>query len=179
MNITPVEGSLAGGAYTLVQSGSALVRGSASNSTYNAKVVDAQGNDITADMFQTVSVSHSGNNIVLNVSARRGTSTGPVTSTAWDVKTTNNWTGDGTQFGQLDKVTFGNVANKNVTVDIAVLPGSVTFDGGAGKHLHGHRLRRHDRHRAGERQLRHGAAPEHGQQLLAARPPSPAARGWR
>jgi autotransporter-associated beta strand protein len=131
VNITPAEGSLAGGTYALVQSGGLSFAGSAGNSTYNASIVDQNGIDITADSFQTVSVSHSGSNIVATVSPGRNLAWAGNVNSQWDVKSTNNWTGSGTQFGQLDKVTFGNVANKNVNVDVPVLPGSTTFNGGA------------------------------------------------
>jgi len=131
VNLHAVEGALAGGTYTLVQSGSLATSGSASSATYNAAIVDPDGNDITADAFQTVTVLNSGNNIVASVSAARNLNWQGGVSDAWDVKTTSNWTGSGTQFGQLDRVVFGNVANKNVEINADVLPGSTTFNPGA------------------------------------------------
>ncbi len=71
--------------------------------------------------------------MVLNVSGTSANLNWAGTAgSAWDVKNTNNWSGGDTQFSQLDKVTFGNVANKNVTVNESVAPGSVTFNGGGG-----------------------------------------------
>ena len=131
VNIAPVEGALAGGVYTLVESASLAFGGSANAGTYSTRVFDSAGNDITGDLLQTVGVSHSGNNIVLNVSSGNINWQGNVNS-EWDIKTTNNWSGDSNQYGQLAKVTFGDVANKTVNVDTQVLPGSTTFDGGAG-----------------------------------------------
>ncbi|QDU56940.1 PEP-CTERM sorting domain-containing protein [Aeoliella mucimassa] len=134
VNLTPVEGTLASGAYTLVQASSLSQSGSAGNGTYVERVFDAQGNDITAGMRQTVSVANTSNSVVLNVT---GTSAnlnwnGPANG-LWDVKTSNNWSGTGgPQFNQLDNVTFGNATNKSVTVNSDVAPGSVTFNGGAG-----------------------------------------------
>ena len=131
VNIAPVEGALAGGSYTLVESAGLSFGGTASASTYSTRVFDSAGNDITADLLQTVAVSHAGNDIVLNVSSGNIDWQGNVNS-EWDIKTTINWSGDGAQYGQLAKVTFGDVANKTVNVDAQVLPGSTTFDGGTG-----------------------------------------------
>ncbi len=131
VKIYPVEGTLAGGSYTLVESAGLSFGGAAGNGTYSPRVFDAAGTDITNDMLQTLDVIHSGNNIVLNVSSGDISWQGNVNS-AWDIKTTNNWSGDSNQFGQLAKLTFGNVANKTVNVDAQVQPGTTTFDGGAG-----------------------------------------------
>ncbi|WP_425400442.1 beta strand repeat-containing protein [Aeoliella sp.] len=134
VNIRPVEGTLAGAPYTLIQADSLSLSGAAGNGTYAETVFDAQGNDITAGLRQTVAVTNSGNNVVLSVTGSSANLQWQGTAgSAWDVKTTSNWSGTGgPQFSQLDHVTFGNVANKNVTVDTNVAPGSVTFDGGAG-----------------------------------------------
>ncbi|MBN1851308.1 MAG: hypothetical protein JW829_01240 [Pirellulales bacterium] len=134
LNVMPVEGTLSPGDYALVQANSLSVIGSASNSTYRIKIFDAQGNDITADIRQTASVANSVNNVVLNVSDTSANLNWAGTAgNAWDVDTTGNWTGTGgPRFKQLDNVTFGNVANKNVTINTHVVPGSVTFDGGGG-----------------------------------------------
>lgn len=131
LNIRPVGGTLASGAYALMQGSS--VGGSANSGNYDIRVVDNQGNDITAGLRQTMNVTNSATAVNLNVT---GTSANlnwaGTTGNVWDVGTTANWTGTGgPQFRQLDNVTFGNVANKNVTINSNVAPGSVTFDGGA------------------------------------------------
>lgn len=134
VNITPVEGTLSSGAYTLVQANSLTVSGSAGNGTYIERVFDAQGNDITSSMRQTVSAANTGTSVVLNVTGSSANLNwnGPANG-AWDVQSSNNWSGTGgPQFSQLDNVTFGNVANKTVTVNESVAPGSVAFNGGAG-----------------------------------------------
>ncbi len=85
-------------------------------------------------MRQTVAVANTSTSVVLNVTGSSANLSwnGPANG-AWDVKTSNNWTGTGgPQFNQLDNVTFGNVANKTLTVNANVAPGSVTFNGGAG-----------------------------------------------
>jgi autotransporter-associated beta strand protein len=132
VDVSPVDGTLASGAYSLVQAAS--VAGSAAPSNYVMKVRDSQGNDITAGARQTFNVSHAATSVNLNVTGASADLQWAGTSgNAWDVATTGNWTGaGGPQFRQLDHVTFGNVANKNVTVNTNVAPGSVTFNGGAG-----------------------------------------------
>src|SRR3954451_9801701 len=116
VNVTPVQGSLAAGAYKLVQAASVV--GTATNDNYKIHVRDAQGNDITSGTRQTFTVTNSATSVDLNVSGTAASLNWAGTSgNAWDVKTTDNWTGaGGPQFNQLDNVTFGNVANKNVTV---------------------------------------------------------------
>ncbi len=132
LTVRPVEGRLATGAYALMQGSS--VGGTANNGNYDVSVVDNQGNDITSGLRQTFSVTNSATAVNLNVTGSSANLTWSGTSgNNWDVATTGNWTGDGgPQFRQLDNVTFGNVANKNVTIAGNVAPGSVTFDGGAG-----------------------------------------------
>ncbi|MCO6043275.1 autotransporter-associated beta strand repeat-containing protein [Aeoliella sp. ICT_H6.2] len=134
VRVSPVEGTLASGAYPLIQANSLSVSGSAGNGTYVERVFDAQGNDITSTMRQTVAVANTGTSVVLNVNGSSANLSwnGPANG-AWDVQTSNNWSGTGgPQFSQLDNVTFGNVANKTVTVNGNVAPGNVTFNGGAG-----------------------------------------------
>ncbi|WP_442482207.1 beta strand repeat-containing protein [Aeoliella sp. SH292] len=136
VNVSPVEGTLAAGDYTLVQatggvSGSAT--GGAASTAFTATLRDAMGNDITAGASQTFSVNTTGNAVRLNVAgATRNLNWAGTAGNAWDVEATNNWTGGATQFSHLDNVTFGNVANKSVTVSSNVAPGSVAFNGGAG-----------------------------------------------
>ncbi len=134
VKVSPVEGTLAAGAYPLVQANSLSVTGAAGDGSYVEHMFDAQGNDITSGMRQTVAVANTSSSVVLNVtgSSANLSWSGPANG-AWDVKTSNNWTStEGPQFNQLDNVTFGNVANKTVTVNTSVAPGSVTFNGGAG-----------------------------------------------
>ena len=134
INVTPVEGTLAAGSYTLVQAGSLAVSGAAGNGTYVERVRDFQGNDITAGLRQTVSAANTANSVVLNVTGTAANLAwnGPANG-AWDVKTSNNWSGSGgPQFSHLDNVTFGAATNKTVIVSQNVAPGSVTFNGGAG-----------------------------------------------
>jgi len=130
--ITPVQGALANGDYALVQASS--VTGTATNSNYNIRVRDAQGNNIAPGMRQTLAVSNSATAVNLNVGGSAANLTWAGTSgSAWDVQTTGNWTGaGGPLFYQLDNVTFGNVANKNVTISTNVAPGTVNFSGGTG-----------------------------------------------
>lgn len=96
INLTPVEGALAAGAYPLVQASSLAVTGSANNNTYAERVLDAQGNDITAGMRQTVSAANTATGVVLNVTGTAANLSwnGPANG-AWDVKSSNNWTGAG------------------------------------------------------------------------------------
>jgi len=79
-------------------------------------------------------VTNSATSVDLNVSGTAASLNWAGTSgNAWDVKTTDNWTGaGGPQFNQLDNVTFGAVANKNVTIATNVAPGTVNFSGGTG-----------------------------------------------
>jgi autotransporter-associated beta strand protein len=132
LNISPVQGSFAQGAYKLIQASS--VSGTAANSNYYIRVRDAQGNDITSGVRQTFNVSNSANSVDLNVAGAAADQNWAGTAgNAWDVNTTDNWTGTGgTKFSHLDNVTFGNVANKNIAVAANVAPGTVTFNGGAG-----------------------------------------------
>ena len=132
LNVTPVQGALAAGDYALVQASS--VGGSATNSNYKIRVRDAQGNDVAPGMRQTLAVSNSATAVNLNVGGAAADLNWAGTSgSAWDVQTTGNWTGTGGPlFYQMDNVTFGNVANKNVTVSTAVAPGTVNFSGGVG-----------------------------------------------
>lgn len=132
LNVTPVQGALATGDYALVQAGS--VAGTATNSNYKIRVRDTKGNDIAPGMRQTLAVSNSATAVNLNVSdSAANLSWDGTAGSEWDVKTSNNWTGaGGPQFNQLDNVTFGNVANKNVNVSTNVAPGTVNFSGGVG-----------------------------------------------
>ncbi len=131
VNVQPVEGTLATGSYALVQAASAT--GTANIGNYNIAVRDAQGNDITADVRQSFTITNSATAVNLNVTGASANLNWAGTSGSnWDVGTTNNWTGGSTQFQQLDNVTFGNVSNKSVTVLGNVAPGSVTFNGGGG-----------------------------------------------
>jgi autotransporter-associated beta strand protein len=132
LNIRPVGGTLANGAYALMQGSSA--GGTATSANYNIRVLDNQGNDITAGVRQTFNVTNSATAVNFNVSGNSANLNWTGTAgNVWDVGTTSNWSGTGvSQFRQLDNVTFGNVANKNVSVNSNVAPGSVTFDGGAG-----------------------------------------------
>ena len=130
--ISPVQGTLAQGAYALIQAAS--VGGTATNSNYQVRVVDSVGNDITSGLRQTFSVSNSATSINLNVTGTSANLNWAGTAgSAWDVESTPNWTNaGGPQFSHLDHVTFGNVANKNVSVSANVAPGSVNFSGGVG-----------------------------------------------
>ncbi|MEN1678386.1 MAG: autotransporter-associated beta strand repeat-containing protein [Planctomycetota bacterium] len=132
VNLTVADGTLQSGAYTVLQANSR--GGTASNSTYNLVAVrDASGNDITAGIRQSVSIANVGNTVVANVTgASANLEWAGTAGDEWDIATTNNWTGGDTQYQQLDNVTFGNVANKNVSVNTSVAPGSVTFNGGSG-----------------------------------------------
>jgi autotransporter-associated beta strand protein len=132
VSISPVQGTLSAGAYPLVSASS--VGGTATNGNYVVRIRDSQGNDISSDVRQTFSVSNSATTVDLNVANTSASLNWAGTAgSAWDVKTTNNWTGvGGPQFYQLDHVTFGNVANKTVTVGTNVAPGSVAFNGGVG-----------------------------------------------
>jgi autotransporter-associated beta strand protein len=132
LSVTPVQGTLSAGAYSLISANA--VGGTATNANYVVKIRDSQGNDITSGVRQTFSVGNTATTVDLNVTgASENLSWAGTAGNAWDVKTSNNWTGTGgPQFNQLDNVTFGSVANKSVTVSTNVAPGSVAFNGGVG-----------------------------------------------
>ncbi|TWT36478.1 Autotransporter-associated beta strand repeat protein [Posidoniimonas corsicana] len=128
VSVTPVDGSLATGAYRLVthNSGSAPSVGS-----LQTQVVDNVGNVLNPR--QLLSVSSTASQVNLNVSGTRASLTwnGVGASDEWDVGSSSNWTGGATAFRDLDAVTFGAGGAKEVVVNSVVSPGSVTFNSAA------------------------------------------------
>jgi hypothetical protein len=126
LSVTPVDGSLATGTYTLMTHNSASAP--ATNLILD-QVVDNNGTLLNQRQTFNVTSTNTQVNVEVSGSAMSLTWNGGAGTNAWDVATTNNWTSGGAStFMDLDNVTFGAGGEKTVTIADRVTPGSATFN---------------------------------------------------
>ena len=125
VNVAPANGHLDDGTYTIVSH-----TGGTNAFTPTAQITDANGNPLTARQTVSVNGSTGGQiNVVVDGTEASQTWVGGVNN-AWDVSGTSNWTGTGSQYFDLDQVTFNDTASSfDVEIDPngSVHPGSITF----------------------------------------------------
>lgn len=142
VDVVPVEGTLAPGSYRLINYGGSL-SGSGTGTNFLVNIVDSDDPD-TAVAYgatrQTFAVSTgTANQVNLVVTGTEATQTWTGTDgtdpNLWDVDTSDNWSGTGSRYFDLDNVVFGDgptVRDVVVADGGDVFPGSVTFNNSAG-----------------------------------------------
>ena len=126
VNVNAVEGSLATGTYRLINH----TGGTTSFGSATVQAVDASSNPLTIRQGLSVSGATAGQvNLTVSGSAASQAWTGTANAD-WDVAATANWSGTGSQYYDLDSVTFGpSGSNKDVNVAENVVPNAMTVSG--------------------------------------------------
>lgn len=126
LNITPSDGALAAGTYTLMTGSTA--GSTATGSDFAITLVNSQGTVLNSRQDDSSSVSVNGSSVTVNFTAAQTSNWTGSTDGTWDVGTSSNWSSTDGRFLDLDTVTFADGTGQTaVNIVGPVTPGGVTF----------------------------------------------------
>lgn len=127
LNITPVEGDLAAGTYTIMTRGGTTST-TATSADFDIALVNSQGTVLNSRQDDSSSVSINATTVTVNFSAAQSHNWTGNTNGTWDVGTTANWSSSDNLFFDLDSVTFADGSGQtNVDIAAPVSPGGLNF----------------------------------------------------
>ena len=127
LNVTPVDGSLAAGTYTIMTRGGTTST-TANSADFDLTLVNADGTVLNSRQDDSSTVSINPTTVTVNFSPAQSHNWTGSTNGTWDVGTTANWSSTDNRFFDLDTVTFGDGSSEtSVNITDPVTPGAVNF----------------------------------------------------
>ncbi len=130
LNVTPVAGNLDSSRNYVLMTAGLTTNSTATAADFDLNIVNQQGTTLNTRQDNGVAVDITSTQVRIQFApAASLTWNGTSGNNAWDVGTSNNWSGSDSSFLDLDNATFSSGASeKNVVVNTAVTPGSTTFN---------------------------------------------------